>query len=45
MELAHELLKLWVFWYASAAFFGAFWDAMLALGVRELYRKLRRKHD
>lgn len=36
MSISYELLKLWVFWYASAAFFGAFWGVMLHL-VYESY--------
>lgn len=42
MELAYELLKLWVLWYASAAMVGAFVGASLALLVHIVIK--RRKH-
>ena len=42
MELEYELLKLWVLWYSSAAFFGAFIGASLALWIHRVIK--RRKH-
>lgn len=43
-DLFVELLKLWVLWYASAAFVGAFFGASLALWVHRKIqaRKLKR---
>jgi hypothetical protein len=38
-----SLLQLWVLWYASAAFFGAFLGTLAALGARALWRKLSKK--
>lgn len=43
-ELAWGLLKLWVFWYSSAAAFGAFIGTLTALAVFYGVRKLYRKH-
>jgi hypothetical protein len=37
-----DLLKLWVLWYSSAAFFGAFLGTLAAFGVRAAVRKLRK---
>lgn len=40
MDLGYELLKLWVLWYSSAAFCGAFFGVLAALGARSLFRKI-----
>lgn len=40
MNLGYELLKLWVLWYSSAAFCGAFFGVLAALGVRSLFNKV-----
>lgn len=42
-ELSYTLLQLWVFWYSSAAAFGAFFGTLAAFGVRALYRKLKKR--
>lgn len=41
-DLAWELMKLWVLWYSSAAMFGAFIGASLALWVHRIIK--RREH-
>lgn len=42
-DLAWTLMKLWVFWYSSAAAFGSFIGTLTALGVFFGIRKLHRK--
>ena len=42
-DLGYELLKLWVLWYASAAFVGAFFGTIAALAVRGIVKKITLK--
>lgn len=42
-DLAWSLMKLWVLWYSSAAFVGAFLGVSSFYGLRALYRKLKKK--
>lgn len=40
-DIAWELMKLWVLWYSSAAAFGAFIGASVALWIHRVIQRRR----
>lgn len=39
-DLQNELVRVWVMFYFSGAFFGSLAGVTVALGIRGIYRKL-----
>ena len=42
-DLQNELMRVWVMFYFSGAFFGSLAGTAVALGIRGIYRKLSKR--